>query len=129
MYEVELGIPATTDLLPVFLLFRKRFVFVPGYNRQVGGNKRIATGFCELHPELQVPFFIRPLVIIKNATNTPALMVAVKVYKIVIAFLFELGVQHRVKLIACVFISTMKMPRIFFKKIIGCQVGATTKPP
>src|SRR4051812_20174796 len=73
-------------------------------------------------------FFIRTLMIIKNASNSPSLVSAMCIYKIIVAGFFELPVKIRVKPVADIFIGIVKMSGIFFKQIIRCQISTATKP-
>src|SRR5689334_18815410 len=97
MHQVELNIPATTDLLPVFVFFGIWCVFSFLNNRQVGCNKRIATCFAKVEPELYIFFSRRALMIIKDSTNTTTLFIAMPVYKVIITFFFECRKEAGVK--------------------------------
>src|SRR5690349_442483 len=109
MYQVELNIPATADLLPVFVLFGIRRLLSFLNNRQVSINKRIAACFAKIEPELYILFSRWSLMIIKDTTNTTAFFIAMPVHKIIIAFFFKSRVEAGVKSVAGIFIGFMKM--------------------
>src|SRR5689334_6773660 len=73
--------------------------------------------------------FAWSLMIVKYSTNPSSLMVAMLVYKVIITSFFKFRVERQVKFIANTFIRLMKVPCIFFKKIVGSKIGTTTKPP
>src|SRR5690348_11519789 len=112
----------------MLLLRMIRHVFSPVYNWYIRIYKRIAAGTCKIEPKFCVSFITGMLVIVKNTTNAKALIVAVRVYKIIIAMLFESGIKSWIELVANIFISLVKINGIFFKKVIGGKIGATPKP-
>src|SRR5689334_12905295 len=126
MYQVELNIPASADLLPVFVCFGIRCVFSFLNNRQVSCDKSIAACFAKIEPELYIFFGRRALMIVEDTTNTSALFITMPVHKVIIAFLFEGREEAGVKSVAGILIGLMKMFCIFFKQIIGCKIGTTT---
>src|SRR6478735_1774294 len=128
MHQVKFNIPAATDLLPVFVCFGIRCVLSFLNNRQVCRYKSITACFAKIEPELYIFFSGRALMIIKDATNTPTLFIAMPVYKIIIAFFFECRKEAGVKSVAGILISLMKVFCIFFKQIIRRKISSATKP-
>ena len=129
MYQVELHIPSSPYLLPVFFFIRIIYGLPSLYYRQISFCKCIPTGLSECHPEINRLLFICPAIIIKDASNTSPLIVPVKVHKVIITVLLEEGIKCRIKSITNLLISAMKMHGIFFKQIIWCQIRTATKPP
>src|SRR5437764_7734284 len=98
------------------------------YNGQIGRNKSIATGLRKIHPEMDIFFFIGTLIVINYSTDATSFPVTVVIDKISVAIFFEARIKRQIKLVASIFVRPMKMLCIFFKQIIGSEIGSTAKP-
>src|SRR6476620_4073298 len=115
MYKVKLHIPAPPDFLPVFVFRSKWHVLSSFYYWYIGLNKSIAACLAKIHPEVHIMLFTRTLVIIEYTTYASSFITPVRVYKVIIAYLFKIGVKAVVETVTYIFIHLVKMPGVFFK--------------
>src|SRR5690606_14352279 len=118
MDEIKLHIPPTADFLPISLRLGVRQIFSSFYNRDVCIQKTVAYFGDKVVPILHGLFIVCFQMVKKQAANTSCFL-TMRVVKILIAFLFKIGIKLRRMLIAGFFAYFVETFSIFFKQVIG----------
>src|SRR5882757_7064237 len=122
MDQVEFHIAPPPDLLPFFFPFAIRHILSFQDDGGVSGQKCIPAGFLESQQLISLLFIRRPQMIIEDAANASHFVVTVFVDKIFIAPLLVPWIFLHSERLHGLLEDTMKMPGVFFKKVIRSKI-------
>lgn len=124
IHQVELRVAATSELLPLFLLFREGIVLVLFDNGTVGSHYMIDSIFTKVKDL----FWISIVQVVKEDASQSSTFAAMLDQKVVIRPLFELGIVLWIMSITDIFVGSMEVLHILFVNVDGRDIRSTTWP-